>query len=322
MLTHLLEDATRARCEIGIEPRTAIGKTSSTKTFLRGDSDVKKIVQAPGRLVLALLFVLILLPAKAHATAVTAVLSCDPCTTVTDMLDAANSAYTTLPNQSIALMTSLNEPVSAYLKLSCSPPGKGGGCEWVLITATNADAAALDNQTFARAAKLTPVVTPSTITYGEVDEVIIQYIQTQLVQDGPTGINAWHLLTGGFPNVQWFQVTDIQTGQVVDLYIGDTITVQYPGGYSEQWQFISGTDTVKWKRVPNTLMLNGKPVTPPSTTPGTPAPGHGSMIGTDGYTPGTVSAASSINYCYGVSTTTVTSGGVSSTYYGLYIFPC
>jgi hypothetical protein len=214
-------------------------------------------------------------------------------------------------------VTSLNEPVSAFYRLHCA--GRSSG--WIAITPDNASAAALDNGVFARAAKLAPVVTPPTITYTEVDENIDQYIESQIVTDGPWGINLWHMLTN-FPNIQWFQVTDIQTGQTVNIYIGDTITVQYPNGYSEQWQFISGTDTIKWKRVPNTLMLNGKPVKPPSTASGTPAPGGGSLDGNDPYNNGSVSLTSQTNFCSGVTTTTVDWGGVSSTYYGFYIFPC
>ena len=149
----------------------------------------------------------------------------------------------------------------------------------------------------------------------------VRKIESQIVINGPNGINFWHMLTN-FPNIQWFQVTDIQTGQTVNLYIGDIITVQYPNGYSEQWQFISGTDTIKWKRVPNTLMLNGQPVTPPSTVSGTPAPGYGSGGGVDGYNGGSIGLVSQSNFCYGVTTTTVTWGGQSSTYYGFYIFPC
>lgn len=138
---------------------------------------------------------------------------------------------------------------------------------------------------------------------------------------GPSGINVWHMLAG-FPQVAWYTLTDAQTGTSVTIYVGDTITVSYPGGYTEQWQFLGPeAGSIQWKRVPNTLMLNGKPVTPPSTTSGTPAPGYGAVRGTDGYTPG-VSATSSINFCSGISSTTVTSGGVSSTYYGIYIFPC
>jgi hypothetical protein len=283
--------------------------------------------QKPRALLVCLLLVLVaafVAVPKARAQTVTAVLQCNPCTSVDDMVAAANSAYTTLWSGDLALMVSLNEPVSAYLKLACSPPGKGGGCEWNAVTASNADAAALDNSIFARAAKLQPVVTPSTITYTDADEVITAYIQSQLQATGQTGVNLWHLLPG-FPSAVYYTMLDLQTGQTENIYVGDEITVQYPGGYSEKWQFLGvEAGSIQWKRVPNTLMLNGKPVTPPSSTAGIPQPGYGAASGEDAYNPGRVSVTSQNNYCYGVSSITITDGDGNevSTSYGIYIFPC
>jgi hypothetical protein len=272
-------------------------------------------------LVLASAFVAV---PKARAATVTAVLQCNPCTSVDDMLAAANSAYTTLWSGDLALMVSLNEPVSAYLKLACSPAGKGGGCEWSAVTESNADAAALDNSIFARAAKLQPITTPSTITYSDEDSVITAYIQSQLQATGQTGFNPWHLLPG-FPSAIYFTMIDLQTGQTENIYVGDEITVQYPDGYSEKWQFLGVTaGSIQWKRVANTLMKNGQPVNPPSSTAGSPQPGYGAASGADAYNPGRVSVVSQDYFCSGVSSVSITDadGNVLSTSYGIYIFPC
>jgi hypothetical protein len=294
--------------------------STSRVAFRAGGRQCWKIISMTAVLVFAAAL-LLLRPLNSQA-AVTAVLSCNPCSTVTDMVNAANSQYTSLPNRSIALMTSLNEPVSAFLQLQCSPPGKGNGCLWGQITASNADAAALDNSTFARAAKLAPLSTPSTMPYTETDEIISKYIQSQIAGSGPTGINYWHALFG-FPKVVWYTMVDAQSGQTQDIYVGDTITVTYPNGYSERWQFLGlEAGSIQWKRVPNTLMKNGKPVNPPSTTSGTPAPGAGTLSGNDGYTPGKLSLVSQQYYCYGVSSVTIETPTGNLTSYGAYTFPC
>jgi hypothetical protein len=70
-------------------------------------------------------------------------------------------------------------------------------------------------------------------------------------------------------------------------------------------------------------MHNGQPVTPPSTSPATPAPGYGSGGGSETYNPGTLGLVSKINYCYGNSSVTITlPDGSSQTSYGSYLFPC
>jgi hypothetical protein len=299
-----------------------VNSNSKPQCALRpGKKNWKSILMTAAMTAVAAL--LLLRPVDSQAQTTTAVLSCNPCSTVSDMVAAANSQYTTLPNGSIALMTSLNEPVSAFLRLACSPPGKGSGCEWVAITASNTDAAALDNQTFARASKMAPLTTPSNITYDETDEIIIGYIQTQIVGTGQTGISLWHNLPN-FQPTAWYTMVDAQTGQTENIYIGDTITVNYPGGYSEQWQFLGlEAGSIQWKRVPNTLMQNGKPVTPPSSTPATPAPGHGALTGNDIYIPGKLGLVSQMHYCYGVSSVSIElTDGTSITGYGAYIYPC
>ena len=275
-------------------------------------------------LMLALLLATVgLFAPRPGSAATTAVLSCNPCASVSDMLTAANGAYTTLPNRSYALMTSLNEPVASILQLQCSPPGKGGGCLWAAITSSNGAAAALDNLVYARALKLPPIRTGGNPVQTDEDEIIAQFVQTQLVATGPTGTDYWHMLQG-MPKIQWFAMKDVQTGQVVDIYVGDTITIDYGNGYTEQWQFLGTIPTIQWKRVPNTLMYKGQPVTPPNTTSGTPASGYGSGDYNSPFTGGGISLVSQQNYCWGTSSTSIQdpSTGNWITSFGIYTFPC
>ena len=236
------------------------------------------------------------------------------------MAAAANSVYTTLPNRSFALMTSLNEPVSAILQLQCSPPGKGGGCLWGAITSSNAAAAALDNLTFARATKIPPIKTQGQVTQADEDPNITRYLQTQLIANGT---NLYHEIMG-MPQVKWFTMVDVQTGQTTNIYIGDIITVDYGNGYTEQWQFNGALTDYQWTRVPGSLMYNGQPVTPPTTSSGTPVPGYGSFDTPNPFTGGNISTVSQQHYCYGSSAVSIQdpSTGNWITSFGMYIFPC
>jgi len=179
----------------------------------------------------------------------------------------------------------------------------------------------LDNSIFARATKFAPIHAPD-LTYNEEDEIILQYIETQLTETGGTGLSIWHGLTN-FPQIVWYIMVDLQTGQSFQVYVGDTITIQYANGYSEQWQFLGPeAGSIQWKRVENTLMLKGKPVTPPSTKPAASIPGAGSLVGTDGVSPGTIQMLNDLNFCTGVTAVSVITDDGTDTSFGFYTFPC
>lgn len=267
---------------------------------------------------------------NAHAATSTAVIACTSCASVGDLQNSA-ATYFANPNAPIATIVyviSLSDPISMFFNKDC-PNGLLYPCTAVIsqkyygtVAQESMAAAALDNATFARAAKFKPINAPSDITQTDEDGVITQYIQSQLVATGQTGISAWHLLTG-FSNVVWYTLVNTQDGTTQQVFVGDTITINYPGGYSEKWQYLGlSAGTNQWKRVPNTLMLNGKPVTPPSTAPATPVPGAGGASGTNTWT----DPASQINAlangwaCYG--TTTIIVDGVASTSSGTFTYPC
>ncbi len=106
-------------------------------------------------------------------------------------------------------------------------------------------------------------------------------------------------------------------------FINDIITVIYPNGYSEKWQFQGAHASIQWKRVPNTLMKDGKPVTPPSNKPATPV--GGSVNGaTNLYNgPSYISVLENGWVCYGISTVSVQNvdgSWLSSS--GTFTYPC
>ena len=144
---------------------------------------------------------------------------------------------------------------------------------------------------------------------------------------GVTGFGPWRNLLN-YPNWQWWQLLDKQTGQLITLYKDDTIIVIYgASGYSEQWQFQGPFTSIMWKRVPNTLMYKGNPVKPLSNIPATPAPG--AARGGGGLAPpywnygGSLFMRGNTGACYGVSEISVSDGnGGGFTGYGVFVFPC
>jgi hypothetical protein len=255
----------------------------------------------------------------ASAATVTAVVSCNPCSSLSDLQTAANNwAIANGGEGTIILITSLNEPISQFFRVMVTLKG---GRYANPITTTAAGVVALDNSIFARSSKLAPVIMPSDVPYNESDEVIAAAIENVIVASGPSGLSIWHMLMN-FPQYQYYTMVDSQTGQSVQIWVGDMITVSYPGGYTEQWQFVGVLQggSVQWKRVPNTLMLNGKPVTPPSTAPA--APSKPTAGGFSPYTGGLISLASLPSLCYGTDSVTTEIEGNTYTSYGFYIFPC
>ena len=56
--------------------------------------------------------------------------SCNPCSQITDLQTSAQNYFNAnaSPHGTIVLVTSLNEPVSGFVKWNCAGSGKGGGC--------------------------------------------------------------------------------------------------------------------------------------------------------------------------------------------------
>jgi hypothetical protein len=263
----------------------------------------------------------------ASTPAIIAVWSCNPCSSLSDLQTAAQQ--TALKQQwsnyngALILMTSLNEPISAYFQLTVTWQTAWGTriatYTATPITPTNIAAGALDNSIFARAAAVPAIIIPPSLPYNETDELISGNIASQLLPNGQFGTNYWHGITN-FPQVVWYKLVD-SAGNIYQVYVGDTITVKYgDSGYSEQWQFFGPNvgGSIEWQRVPNTLMLNGKPVNPPSNKPATSIPNASSFNVQDQYSPGLIQLVNDLNFCTGVSS--VTAAGTTS--YGSFSYPC
>jgi hypothetical protein len=256
-------------------------------------------------------------PANAATPTPLAIYSCNPCSNITGIVDASYAFFSAkrAPSGTIVLMTSLNAPVSAFVQWRCR--GLRAGCDAHSITADNAAAAALDNQIYARAAKIPPISVPQHLPYNEVEATIAAYLATQVVSTGQIGIDVWHGITN-FPLVVWVTVVDMQTGNAYKLFVGDTITVNYPDGYSEKWQFLGpAAGSIQWRRVPNTLMHNGLPVLETGLR-GSPFGDAGVMSTYAPFNPGTIYGIVPQPLCFGVTNTCLEDQcGV-----GTFVYPC
>jgi hypothetical protein len=112
----------------------------------------------------------------------------------------------------------------------------------------------------------------------------------------------------------------------VTLWVGDTLTVRYSNGYTEQWKFY-GPDSPQgavWQRVPNTLKdQNGNPV-PAIAQSGPSAPvneGTSFTVPTNW----SISVAPPVNYCTAAAASVCIGepgGNDWSCSYSYIIFPC
>lgn len=251
----------------------------------------------------------------------TAVVTCATCASLSDLENYALGYFeqSNSPIGTVMLVSSLSQPISAVVKYMQVGSGKGGGVGIHPITVDEAGTITLDGGIYARATKIPPVNLPD-IAYNDEPDDIVGQIQDVLIANGTGGTDAWHGLTN-YPQFGYYNVVDTQTGQTYKVYTGDTITVQLAGGYSEQFKFLGvHQGTLQWQAVPNTLMLNGKPVTQPSNTSGTPVTGAGSI--SDPFPGGTLDLNLNTSLCFGLATTCFEYDDGSLCGSGIYTVPC
>jgi hypothetical protein len=128
-------------------------------------------------------------------------------------------------------------------------------------------------------------------------------MQSVVTAVGAPATNFWHGLTN-FGQFVSMTLVDQQNGKTYQVYVGDTITVQYSDGSTEKFQYLGPAPSVMWKRVPGSLRdASGKDPTTSQTQ--TPATGSGASVswsfdssGNDGSTivfyPGTGSTPAGI----------------------------
>lgn len=272
-----------------------------------------------------------MLATSAEAVTPTAVATCNPCSNITDMTNAArNWAHYNALNNTVILMHSLNQPLSAFSRVSVAITRYGRVVGVSQITTTTDQAFFIDANIFARSIKIPPIKAP-THNYNESDDELEAFIYAQFTYENNTATDTLHGLQTGL--YTWYLMKDTQTTEIVQIWVGEVITVNYANGYSEKWQFL-GVPAIgcrvgpgvpcEWRRVPGTLMHNGKPVNTPSTTPAAPVPNAGSTSGQ--YIPWPNSFINSNldpHFCFGTSEIVVTApDGSQAVGAGNFVPPC
>jgi hypothetical protein len=191
---------------------------------------------------------------------------------------------------------------------------------------TNYDAWQFEERMFARASKYERPITVGSPPFS-LDSTISLEVERQItfVPNGDTGINWIHFVVpvpGG--GISYWTYHDTATGDNFQLFVGDMMTVTYPGGFQDKVQFQGADKTPanRWKHVPNTLMLNGKPYSGPTTLPGTPIQAYQSAGGANAWGAGKVLTQLDFKTCSGVSSVTLTLDGEGFTNFGIFTFQC
>jgi len=151
--------------------------------------------------------------------------------------------------------------------------------QWAFfLTEGEENSGKLDNEIFARAAKLAPVNIPPSVggSVATTPELVQVYLTSQ---SGPfavipgQGHNIWHMITNWGHSGFYYNVLDKRTGEVERAYIGDTVEVQFEDGSTWQLEFIGpiGPAGSMFLKVSGSERdANGEPLAGPTGSPSTP----------------------------------------------------
>jgi hypothetical protein len=153
------------------------------------------------------------------------------CDSAASLKNEARLAFYSLPLGSIAFVSSQLYPLSAFVRICAGPRGGKDAC---LITAGDLGAVELDNQVYARAAKIAPIDIPASIAgsaTNAIQELAEEWMFTSgtLVVTGRVGVNPWHDLLNPLTWV-WMEILDTRTNQVQKVFVKDRITLRFPDG--------------------------------------------------------------------------------------------
>lgn len=265
-----------------------------------------------------------LLSASAEAGLTTAASTCNQCTNYSDLSTQALRWESITHVPAYLTMVSLNAPVAGtfWVFMVCIPPLNicsprsipvtGAGC--TTVQCWDAAVSRQDNIMFARSIKSDqPITIETPFSWNALPSSVSLTIENTITFTGQSGVEPYHLVTGfigdGWSVSYWNYLVPPYT-YPIQIFAGDMITATYPGGFTERFEF-QGADVTKanrWTRVPGTLMRYGKPYTPPSTAPATPAPNFGNPGGTDNWCAANecfIQVYLDPHLCYGTSTVAV-----------------
>jgi hypothetical protein len=214
----------------------------------------------------------------AHANPTIAVRKCSvyECNSAVSLKAEARFAYSHLPFGSIVFVSSEQYPLSAFVRIC---PGPRGGRDACLITAGDLGAVELDNQVYARAAKIQPIDIPAdvapTATQAEFEIVEEWYYGRILEFTLRSGISPWHNIFD--PSTwHWMEFLDRRTGELHKVFTRDRVTLRFADGSTAQMEMqgVAGPSGHFFRFVFESIRLpNGEPfIAPPQPIAASPAP--------------------------------------------------
>lgn len=259
----------------------------------------------------------------AHAVPPTGATTCArPCQSAYDMTGAAVAFARAhnFPQGGYITVTSLDAPLFAVFRTYINAKGN----VIALSGLTTVGMYQNDNRVHARATKVPYLdMTRSTWNcagYNCLESTVSLQIETDMTATGTSGVEVPHLIVGligeGFHVAYWnYYVPEWQ--YTFQVFVGETVEVRYPNGYTELWEFQGGDKPKgqRWTRVPNSLVRYGKPVNPPPAGSGKPlSESVASSSGASDYAvwPTSLHETLDPNSCSGVATMTVTAPDGSS----------
>jgi len=169
--------------------------------------------------------------ATAQAAPTIAVRKCSiyACDNALSLKNEARAAYGGLPLGSIVFVSSQQYPLSAFVRICTGPRGGKDAC---LITSGDLGAIELDNQVYARAAKVPPITIPAGVA-GSASQATPELVEGEVIKvlkfALKAGISPWHNLLD--PSTwEYMDFIDQRTLERHRIHTRDRIMVKFADG--------------------------------------------------------------------------------------------
>lgn len=196
---------------------------------------------------------------------------------------AGEPIYWNYPTCTTAIVISVGNPISGAFAFGLYNTDSGTAVVYPGSLQDTLDAMDFDSKTLGRATKNEPIPLPPNFGPGDVDEVLINALRSEIPPDPNRPLpsrdwgSVWSNFWTNFPDFElplvYFFID--QQGDSVKVHLNGTVTVVYANGWTEKFQLINQHGSIGWQRVSGSLRdPQGKdpnaptPTQPPSTQTG------------------------------------------------------